>query len=33
MRMGMMGWIMGLLAMWIMMFGGLGIMPFGLGGS
>lgn len=26
--MGMMGWMMGIIAMWLMMFGGLGLFPF-----
>lgn len=29
--MGMMGWMMGLFAMWIMMFGWTGFAPFGVG--
>jgi len=27
--MGMMGWMMGLMVMWLMMFGGAGLWPFG----
>lgn len=27
--MGMMGWMMGLMVMWLMMFGGAGFWPFG----
>jgi hypothetical protein len=29
--MGMMGWMMGLVAMWMMMFGRMGFAPFGIG--
>jgi len=28
--MGMMGWMMGLVAMWFMMFGGMSLLPFGI---
>ena len=31
MGMGMMGWMMGLLGMWMMFFGGMGFRPFGAG--
>jgi len=33
MQMGMMGWMMGLFAMWMMFFGGMSFGPFGTGVS